>query len=555
MDKKCLKSFKIFLLFLIPILFLSLFFYFPIGNLIKLAFSNKNGNFTLKYVTGIFTDSYNLKVLSFTFKEAFISALVTLVLGFPGAYIISHYDFKGKKFFISLTTVPFVLPSVLVALGFIILFGQNGLFNKVIMDVFHLSHPINLLYSFVGIILVHAFYNFPIIVRLIGASWEGISKKYTYAAESLGANSFTVFRKVTLPMLLPAIISGFSLVFIFCFLSFVIILVIGGARFATIEVSIYTYYNVFSDFRSGSSLALFQAVFSLFFIYIYIKSGEKIRQGTVKRDLLEKENLMKHKKTFYFSLFYFIGVVFLIFLPLLVIFVNAFIVPLGKSLTLQNFKELFSSKYNYITGISPIHVVLNSLLFAVYTTVLANVLALFSAYGVRNIKGGRSVLTTLFMTPLAISPITIALSFLITFQNARFVLSSWIIIVVAHTLIAFPFALRTLLPVLQTMSSSFVYAAESLGMSRLKAFFYVDLNLLKIPLIASAIFSFAISIGEFGATYMLYRIQYTTMPIALYRFLSGRHFGIASAMGTLLALISFLAFILIDRVQNKGVTF
>ncbi len=555
MNKKYVEVLKKFLLFLIPILFLFVFFYYPIVKLTKLAFLNQSGKFTLKYIISVFTDSYNLKILSFTFKEAFISALVTLILGFPGAYIISHYNFKGKKFLLSLTTVPFVLPSVLVALGFIVLFGQNGIFNKILMNLFHLSHPINLLYSFSGIILVHAFYNFPIIVRLVGASWEGISKKYAYAAESLGANNFAVFKKVTLPMLIPAIISSFSLVFIFCFLSFVIILIVGGAKFATVEVSIYTYYNVFSDFRSGSALALFQAVFSLLFIYIYIKSGEKIKQGVLQRETAKKEDLLTNRKAFYLSSFYLLIVMFLILFPLIAIFVNAFITPLGSSFTLQNFKNLFSLKYNYITGVSPIRVILNSLLFAIFTALFANILALFSAYGIRNIRKGKGILTTLLMLPLAISPITIALSFLIAFHGAQFILNSWVIIVVAHTLIAFPFAVRTLTPVLETTSDSFIYAAESLGMNRLKTFFYVDLNLLKAPLIASTIFSFAISIGEFGATYMLYRIQYTTMPIALYRFLAGRHFGIASAMGTLLALISFIAFVAIDRTKEEEVTF
>ncbi len=552
------KQFKIFFerfsLFLIPILFLSVFFYFPVFKLIKIAFIDKNGTFTLKYFYNIFTDSYNLKVLAFTFKEAFVSALITLIIGFPGAYIISHFNFRGKKFLLSLTTVPFVLPSVLVALGFIIIFGRNGIINRVLLNLFRMNHSVNLLYSFAGIILVHAFYNFPVVVRLVGASWEGISDKYAYAAETLGANKFKVFSNVTLPMLLPAIVSAFSLVFIFCFLSFVIILVIGGARFATIEVSIYTYYNVFSDFRSGSALALFQTIFSLIFIYVYIKSGEKVRQGILQRVQKNKKSLFESKNTFYLSAIYLIFILLLIILPLFVIFFNAFIVK-GGGFSLANFKKLFSNSYNYITGVTPFHVILNSVVFAIYTMLFSNVIALFSAYGIKNIKKGKGFLTSLFMLPLAISPITIALSFLISFQGARFILNSWIIIVVAHTLIAFPFALRTFLPVLESTSESFVYAAESLGLNRFKTFFHVDLNLLKAPIVASAVFSFAISVGEFGATYMLYKVKYTTMPIALYRFLAGRHFAVASAMGTLLALVSFIAFIFIDRLKNEEVGF
>jgi len=535
----------------VPVIFLVIFFYFPLFNITKTAFFSNSGRFTLNNFSKVFTSSYTLKVLSFTFKEAFISALFTLIIGFPGAYIISHYNFKGKEFLISLTTVPFVLPSVLVALGFIVLFGSNGLLNHLLMNIFRLSHPIQLLYSFTGIILVHAFYNFPIVLRIVGADWEGISKEYRFAAESMGASRFIVFTKVILPLLLPAIIASFSLVFVFCFLSFVIILTIGGARFATIEVSIYTYYNMFSDFKTGSALALFQALFSLLFMYVYLWSGNLVKKGTLKRGIVEGRNIAENKTTLSLSIVYLVFIVVLIIAPIAVILVSAFIDPFTGKFTLSNFVGLISNKYNYITGVPPVHVIGNSFTFAGITVLFSTVFALFVAYGLRGKFVGKNALLTLFMLPLSISPITIALSYIISFQGHFNLINNWIIIPIAHTLIALPFAVRTLLPMIETTPISYIFAAESLGMSRLRAFFLVDLNLIRPALIASAIFSFAISMGEFGATYMLYKPLSTTMPIALYRFLSGRHFGIASAMGALLAFVSFVAFILIDKIRKE----
>ena len=533
----------------IPVAFLIMFFYFPLFNITKTAFIS-HSHFTLSNFLQIFKSAYTLKVLSFTFKEAFISALFTLLIGFPGAYIISHYNFKGKAFFVSLTTVPFVLPSVLVALGFIILFGNNGIVNNVLMYLFHLSHPLHLLYSFTGIILVHTFYNFPIVVRIIGADWEGLSDEYRFAAESLGANSFTVFFKVTVPLLLPAIIASFSLVFIFCFLSFVIILVIGGARFATIEVSIYTYYNMFSDFKMGSALALFQAIFSLLFMYLYLWSGNMIKKSALKRGIAKKQNITSNKRTLSLSIIYFLFVTLIIIAPIVVIFASAFIAPLSNNFTLSNFAALFSNKYSYITGVSPIHTILNSFTFAGLTVLFSTMFALLIAYGLKGKFIGKNVFLTLFMLPLAVSPITIALSYIISFQGA-FILNYWIVIPIAHTLIALPFAVRTMLPMIETMPPSYIFAAESLGLSRTRTFFTLDLNLIRPALIVSAIFSFAISMGEFGATYMLCKSSSTTMPVALYRFLSGRHFGIADASGALLAVVSFVAFIFIDKLRKE----
>ncbi|NCO27972.1 MAG: iron ABC transporter permease, partial [Caldiserica bacterium] len=205
---------KIFLNFFFLFIFLFLCFYFPLFKMLKEAFTTSTGSFTLNEFKKIFNDLYNLRVVTFTFKEAFISAFFTLIIGLPGAYIISHYKFKGKSFLVSLTTVPFILPSLLVALGFIILFGDNGFLNKFLMDVFHFKQPFHILYSFAAIILVHTFYNFPVVLRIIGAAWAGVSDKYEFAAKSLGAKPLEVFFKVTVPLLLPAIISSFSLVFL-----------------------------------------------------------------------------------------------------------------------------------------------------------------------------------------------------------------------------------------------------------------------------------------------------------------------------------------------------
>jgi thiamine transport system permease protein len=535
--------------------FLFIFFYFPLLNILREAFTNNIGNFSFYQFASVFKDNYNLRVILFTFKEAFISALFTLIIGLPGAYIISHYKFKGKSFLVSISTVPFVLPSLLVALGFIILFGDNGLINKVLMNLFNLQEPVHILYSFAAIILVHTFYNFPIVLRIIGSSWEGISDKYEYAARSLGANPFKVFYKIILPMLLPAIISSFSLVFLFCFLSFSIILIIGGAKFATIEVSIYMYYNIFSNFKMGSALATFQAFFSLFVIYIYLKINNIFKTGSVKKSITEVPDISKYKRTLILSIAYLCIIFCLIIAPVLVVIFYAFVDPISSKLTLGNFKSLFGTNYTYLLGTSFLKVVSNSFLFAMFTLLIANFLALIGSYGLKRNFKGKNFIISVLMLPLAISPITIALSFIVSFRSPINLLITPLPILIAHILVAFPFAVRSILPAVESTSDSFVFAARSLGLSRIRSFLKIDLNLLKNVLITSSIFSFAISFGEFGATFMLYMPKFTTIPIALYRLLAGRHYGAASALGSIFAIINIVAFILIEKFHRERINF
>ena len=529
--------------------FLSIIFYAPLLRLLTTAFTDPEGHFTLQYFTSIFTRKYNLRVISFTFKEAFLSAFVTLLLGLPGAYIVSHFNFKGKSLLLSLTTVPFVLPSLLVALGFILLFGANGFFNKILMAVLGLKAPLNILYSFAGIIMVHAFYNFPVVVRIVGAQWEGISDKYTFAARSLGANPIQTFFRVTLPLILPSIISSFSIVFLFCFLSFAIILTIGGANFATLEVSIYTYFTMFSDFKMGSALAIFQSAFSLFVVYVYLKIGNLFNIGALQRSFTEKENLSSSKPRLFLSIIYLIIVLILIIAPIFVVIIYAFLDPFTLAPTLENFNELFSGMYNFLLGTTPIRVFLNSILFALATIVVSNILSLIIGFNMKGNFKAKNVLLTLLMLPLAISPITVALSYIISFQTPLNLLNSPFAILFAHILASFPFALRTIMPVVETTSESYMYAARSLGLSGIKSFINVELNLIKPALIASSIFVFAVSLGEFGATFMLYRPEYTTMTVALYRFLSGRHYGPASAVGGIFIVLNIIMFFIIDKLS------
>jgi thiamine transport system permease protein len=268
-----MKSYRVFfVLAFFPLLFLVIFFYFPLLSILKEGFLEAPGQLTSKYILATIEDPYNRRVIFFTMKQAMLSTLLTLFLGLPGAYLVAKYDFPGKSLFKAITTVPFVLPAIIVSLGFILLFGNNGVLNRWLMALFHVNDPpLRILYSLKAIVLAHAFYNFPLVVRLVSAVWGGIEPKIEDAARSLGAREFRVFWHVTLPMILPGIIASLALTFIFCFMSFAVVLVLGGVKYATIEVNIYTLMTVMLDYKMGSALAIVQSLFSLSFMYFYAK--------------------------------------------------------------------------------------------------------------------------------------------------------------------------------------------------------------------------------------------------------------------------------------------
>jgi thiamine transport system permease protein len=227
-----MKSYRSFIaLSFFPVVFLAVFFYFPLLSILKEGLLDAPGRLTAKYILATIEEPYNRRVIFFTIKQAALSTLLTLILGLPGAYLVAKYDFPGKSVLKAITTVPFVLPSIIVSLGFILLFGNNGILNRWLMQLFQLdAPPLRILYSLKAIILAHAFYNFPLVVRLVSAVWVSIDPKIEDAARSLGAKEFSVFWHITLPLILPGIIASLALTFIFCFMSFAVVLVLGGVK-------------------------------------------------------------------------------------------------------------------------------------------------------------------------------------------------------------------------------------------------------------------------------------------------------------------------------------
>ena len=125
----------VFFLLLLPLFFLSLFFFFPLFSILVEGLTDEGGSFTLSRLGDVVTDAYSLRVIGFTAEQAALSTLASVLLGLPGAYILARYDFRGKSLIKALTTVPFVLPSIIVVLGFVIFFGNNGFLNRAVMAV------------------------------------------------------------------------------------------------------------------------------------------------------------------------------------------------------------------------------------------------------------------------------------------------------------------------------------------------------------------------------------------------------------------------------------
>src|SRR4051812_11380839 len=268
-------------IYAIPLLFLAIFFLYPLAAILRLGFA---GDPALGAgLWALIADSYYLDILWFSTWQALISTGLTLAIGLPAAYVFARYDFFGKALLRAIATVPFVMPTVVVAAAFKALLGPRDLLNSALQALLGLSEPpIQLDQTLALILLAHVFYNYSVVLRIVGGFWSTLDTRLEQAAAVLGAGRLRVFREITLPLLLPAIGAAALLIFIFTFSSFGVIRILGGPRFATLEVEIYRQTAQLLRLDIAAALSLVQITATLLMTLAYTRLQAR---ATVPLDL------------------------------------------------------------------------------------------------------------------------------------------------------------------------------------------------------------------------------------------------------------------------------
>ncbi len=549
------------LFWLVPALFLGFFFYQPLLALFNLLFSKEWG-----FSLGTLNFSQVWDPLWFTTYQAFLSTLLTLIIGLPSAWLFARFRFPGKRVLRVLTTLPFILPTVVVAAGFNTLLGPRGWINLGLMALFDLSTPpVTFLNTFGAILTAHVFYNTTIIIRVVSNAWSKQNIRLEHAAKVLGASPWRTFREVTLPLLQPHILAGTLLVFLFNFTSFGVVLMLGGPQFATLEVEIYIQALHLLNLPLAAVLSIVQLVYTLTITLLHnsLTSSKNLSITPRAQTLVERR---PNKGVERFAVIILVVVLFsLLVSPLASLAARSFVKlepsrgergDIERGLTLQFYRELGVNRRGSLFYVPPIAAIRNSFVFALITIFITLILGLLVAYGLRQSSPINHVLDPLLMLPLGASAITLGLGFIIVFNRPPFSnLNFPILLPIAHSLIALPFIVRTLSPALQSIPNSLRNAARALGASPLRIWYEVDLPLLAPSILVSIIFALTISLGEFGASTFLTRPEYPTMPVAIFRYISqpgALNYGQALAMSTLLMLVCASGILLIERLQTAG---
>ncbi len=535
----------------VPVLFLAAFFVLPVSRIVALGLA-PDGQLELGVLGRVVTDPAVRRVAWFTLWQAAASTLLTLVIGLPGAYVLSRMDFPGRNALRALVTVPFVLPTVVVGSAFLALLGPRSPVNDLLVALFGDGAPtLDLRRTVTAILVAHVFFNYAVVVRTVGGLWAHLDPRIEDAARVLGASRWRVFREITLPLLRPAIASTATIVFLFTFTSFGVVLILGGATRATIEVEIHRATTQLLDLPLASALALLQLAAVVAALAVY---GRLQRTAATHRLVgatvgVRRPRTRGERAFLGANLAVIAG---LLVAPLLVLVERSFVTPTGYGLA--NWRTLVGTQPDTLLAVAPWEAVRNSIGFGIAATVVALLVGGLAATAA-TLRDDRvsGLVDRALMLPLGTSAVTIGFGFLIALNRPPLDLrGSPLLVPLAQALIAVPFVVRTLVPVLRSIDQRLREAAATLGARPLRVWREVDLPIVGRAVLVAAGFSFAIAVGEFGASVFVVRAQLPTMPVAIFRLL-GRpgvaNFGQAMALSTLLMLVTASAILLIDRLR------
>lgn len=537
----------------LPLLFLIVFFLYPLGAILQISLIPE-GELRLDAFVQIARSAYYRDVLLFTTGQALLSTVLTLVLALPGAFLFTRYQFPGKSLLLALATLPFVLPTVVVATAFSALVGARGVLNNLLVEWLNLAEPpIQLERTLALILIAHVFYNYSVALRILSSYWANQSLRQEEAARALGCHGWRLWWEIRLPLLRPALLAAALLVFMFTFTSFGVVLLLGGVRFSTLEVQIYYQSLNLFNLDVAGVLSLLQIFFMFAAMLVYARLQRRIAV-----DLKATAQIVREPRSLLERGFVAANVCFILMMigaPLFALLLRS--LQAAGEWSLRNYMLLAVNDRNSVFFVPPLQAVANSVFFALLTTITALVLGLLAAYLIEAQHKHRLIrfwLDPIFMLPLATSAVTLGFGFIIALDKPPLNLrASWLIVPVAHTLVALPFVIRSVLPALRALPPQMREAAAVLGAGSWARWRLVDLPLISRALLVGATFAFTVSMGEFGASLFVARPELPTIPVAIFRLLGqpgASNYGQALALSVILLLVCALCFVLIERARS-----
>ncbi|MFD2258062.1 ABC transporter permease [Luteolibacter algae] len=534
----------------------AVFFFYPAGMVMRQAFEMADDDgktvWTWKVLGQIFSNPIYRQGLVNALCMGFASTASTLIIAFPLALIGHRYDFFGKRFLSVLILAPMILPPFVGAVGIKQMLGVNGALNALLIrsGAMDPMSPFDWLaeWRFGGMALMNALHLYPILYLNISAALSNLDPAMEQAAENLGCPPWKRFLRITLPLAMPGVFAGTSLVFIWSFTELGVPLVFDFARITPVQI-----FDGIKGLENNPVPYALAAVLLVIAVMVFAIAKVVLGKSALGAAPRPKGRNSTHKLSAVKSSIcagIFLGIFVIAFIPhagviLLSLAERWYGTIIPGELTLRHYIEALGSGL-VVPSIQ------NSLMYAGTATLLAVVVGVAMAWViVRSDLKIRGWLDAMVMLPLAVPGLVMAFGYLALSQQGKpFHLligageSPFLLLVVAYGIRRLPYVVRSAVAGLQQSNPALEEAARSLGASPLRMLQRVAVPLIAANLAAGAILGFAFSMLEVSDSLILaQQTQHYPITKAIYTLLStlGNGTELAAALGVWSMVFLFVA--------------
>jgi iron(III) transport system permease protein len=541
-------------IFLILLALLFTFILYPLIRVLYVAFT-EGSSLSLNHFINFFERAL--------FKEAFLNSLIAglmavifgSLISLPLAFFTIKYDFKGRTLIQTLGILPLVMPPFVGAVALQLILGRSGVFNLLLLKWFNISIPF--MEGLRGVIIVQTLHYFPFIFLNASASLANVDPSLEEMAQNMGAHGLRLFRRVTLPLMMPGYVAGVLLVFIRVIDDLGTPLMLNYTKMLAPQAYLRVTTIGVED-KAGYVICVIMVVLSLLSLWAAMKflnlsEYAMVQRGGTGTPISKKIKGWKLAFVLVFS-FFILG---MSLLPHLGIFILSFakvwsfsILP--KSYTLSHYVEIFFRTPHFVKN-----TLLYCLLAAGIDVILGSVIAFLL---IRGRVWGKGLLDAISTMPLAIPGVVLATGYLRVFHGTNLpffhqpLTSLWIILVIAYSARRLPYTLRACYASMQQIHISLEEAALNLGANRKRTFFKITFPLMTGGLIAGGLLAFITSSVELASTIMLVpRMEYGPLSYGIYIYMQsavGR--GPGAALGVIAILLVGIGTYLVNKVFAGG---
>ena len=543
-QKKVRHEFGFWSIVVIVLLVLAaIFIVYPFAKLFYQSFFPKGGTFSLSNYAKFFSKKYYMVGLRNSMLICVCTTILGTLIGIPMAYISTRFNIWGKRIINMAVVLSMLSPPFIGAYSWILLLGRAGFITKLLEKI---GIEIGSIYGFQGILLVFTLKLFPYVYMYVSTALKNFDSSLEEASESLGVHGFKRIWHVTLPVIMPTILSAALIVFMTSLADFGTPMLIGEG-FKTLPVMIYERY--LSEVSSNASFAstLSVIIVSCSLLVLAIQKIIIARKNYTMSAMRPPEVVSLSTGKRILATFAVGFVALLAVLPQITVVVTSFLKTNGplfvKGFSLDSYRAILGKLSTNIR---------NTFTFSVIAIIIMMILGLLLAYIIVRCRGKiANLLDTLVMFPYVIPGSVLGISLILAFNQKPIILTGTVLIlVVSYTIRKLPFTLRSSIATLYQIDPAIEEASISLGVPPMKTFAKTTAILMLPGMLSGAVLSFIATINELSSTIILYSGKTGTISVAIYTEIFKDGYGTAAALATILTVSTVIALIIFDKVSG-----